>query len=329
MSETNDKEILSQQVRTFLKNIKWKKILTFLFFILLSCIFWMMRIYDETFDFTVNIPVKYENVPDSIIFENELPTLFETKVRDKGNSIFRYYLSRNNDSLTIDVRDMIRGNQNRIIQGNNFEQLVRTKLFQSSELLSYSPTRATYTFALLDYKRLPVIYNGSVNLSPGYMLDGDLIATPDSVYVYGSKSSIDTLFYAYTTNDTLNDITSEQQVVVSMNPIPGVRYVPNKVSLKIPVDEFLIKEVEVPIICVNLPSNLNIKFFPSTVKIPFFVGKKRFDFINSNNFEVKVDYNDIKDTDGSSISVRITESPDYVRTKSPVPAEVEYILEQQ
>lgn len=329
MSDTNDKEILSQQVRVFFKNIPWKKTLTFLFFILLSCIFWMMRIYGEKFDFTVNIPVKYVNMPDSIVFEDELPLVFEARIRDNGYSIFRYYFTKQSDSLVIDVRDMVRSSQDRNIQGSIFEQFVRTKLFQSSDLLSYSPTRLSYTYALLFSKKLPVIYNGRVDLSPGYMLDGDLALIPDSVFVYGSENAIDTLFYAYTVSDTLNDITSELKIPIRMKPMPGLRYVPNNVELTVPVDEFLIKEVEVPVICVNLPDNLDIKFFPSTVKIPFFVGKKRFDLINSENFEVKVDYNEIKDLEESSVSVRITESPDYVRTRVPVPAEVEYILEQK
>lgn len=329
MSNTKDKEIISQEVRAFFKNIPWKKILAFLFFVLLSCIFWMMQVFRQKFDFTLDIPVKYVNVPDSIIFETELPPHFEARVRDDGYTIFRYFLTRRNDSLVVDVRDIIRGSQDRTIQGRNFEQFVQTKLFQTTDLLSYSPTRVSYTFALLQEKQLPVIYNGKVNLSPGYMLDGDLIIQPDSVRVYGSKASIDTLSYAYTVSDTLNDITSERQVTIQMKPIRGIRYVPHTVNLTVPVDEFLIKEVEVPIKCINLPSNLDIKFFPSTVKIPFFVGKKRFDLINSDNFEVKIDYDDIKDFNGSSIPVRITDSPDYVRTKVPIPAEVEYILEQK
>jgi len=289
----------------------------------------MMQVFRQKFDFTLNIPVKYVNVPDSIIFENELPSLIEARVRDDGYAIFRYFTIRRNDSLVVDVRDIVRSSQDKVVQGRNFEQFVQSKLFQSSDLLSYSPTRVSYTFALLNEKKVPVIYNGKVNLSPGYMLDGDIIIKPDSVNVYGSKASIDTLIYAYTVSDTINNITSQQEVTVDMRHIQGIRYVPNTVTLSVPVDEFLIKEVEVPIVCINLPNNLDIKFFPSTVKIPFFVGKKRFDLINSENFEVKVDYNDIKDLEGSSVPVRITESPDYVRTKVPIPAEVEYILEQK
>jgi hypothetical protein len=332
MSDTDDNEILTQKVRTFFRTIPWKKILTFMFFVLLSCIFWMMQVYRQKYEGTLAIPVKYVNVPDSIVFENELPNVVYARIKDDGATLFRYYLTKRNDSLVVDVRDIIKTSQEKIIQGRNFEQLIRTKLFVTSELISYSPTRMSYTYALLRSKKLSVIYNGRINLEAGYMLDGDLTTVPDSVMVYGSRAALDTIFYAYTVPDTLEHVKSKKSIKVKMNPIPGVKYVPDEVELNIPVDEFTLKKVEVPIECINLPNNLDIKFFPSSVTIPFYVGLKRFDNITSDNFRITVDYNDIKDLNDlndMSIPVRITESPDYIRTQIPVPAEVEFVLEQR
>ncbi|MDR3060398.1 MAG: YbbR-like domain-containing protein [Prevotella sp.] len=329
MSDTDDKEILTQEVRAFFKTIPWKKILTFMFFVLLSCIFWVMQVYRQKYEATLTIPVKYINVPDSIVFETELPEVVQARIKDDGATLFRYYLTRRSDSVVVDIRDAIKSTQDRTLQGRNLEQLIRTKLFATSELISYSPTRMSYTYALLRSKKLSVIYNGSVTLDAGYMLDGDLTTQPDSVVVYGSKASLDTLYFAYTVSDTLRHIKSAKTVKVKMKPIPGIKYVPDEVKLNIPVDEFIKKEVEVPIRCINLPNNLDIKLFPSTVKIEFFVGLKRSDNINSNNFEVTIDYNDIKDMNDMTIPVRITDSPDYIRTMTPIPSEVEFVLEQR
>jgi len=329
MSEADDKDILAQKVRTFFKTISWKKILTFMFFVLLSSIFWMMQVYRQKYEATLTIPVKYINVPDSIVFEDELPATVYARIKDDGATLFRYYLTKRRDSLVVDVRDIIKNSQEKVIQGRNLEQLIRTKLFVTSELISYSPPRMSYVYALLRSKKLSVIYNGSVTLDAGYMLDGDLTMTPDSIIVYGSRAALDTLYYAYTVSDTLTNIKSQKKLMVKLNPIPGVKYVPDEVELNVPVDEFILKKVEVPIECINLPNNLDIKFFPSSVTIPFSVGMKRFDNITSDNFKITVDYNDIKDLKDASVPVRITESPDYIRTQIPVPSEVEFVLEQR
>lgn len=330
MSDTNDKkEIISQEVRAFFKNISWKKILTFLFFLLLSCIFWLMQIYRQKYEATLSIPVKYINVPDSIVFDNELPSVISARIRDDGGILFKYLLTRRNDSMIVDVRAVIKSTPDKVIQGRNFEQLIRSKLFASSELISYTPTGMSYIYALLRDKKLPVIYNGNVNLAGGHMLIGDLSISPDSVKVYGSKAALDTLFYAYTVSDTIYNVSSEQKVKVAMKPIPGIKYIPNEVMLTIPADKFIEKEVDVPITCINLPNNLSIKFFPSSVKIPYLVGTKKEDDITKENFSITIDYNDIKDLGNSSVPVRITDSPDYIRTKIPIPSEVEFVFEKQ
>ncbi|MDR0823668.1 MAG: YbbR-like domain-containing protein [Prevotella sp.] len=300
-----------------------------MFFVLLSCIFWMMQVYRQKYEATLIIPVKYINVPDSIVFENELPKTIEVRIKDDGSTLFKYYLIRRTDSLVVDVRDAIKNTQEHVLQGNNFEQLIRTKLYATSELISYTPTRMSYSYALLHSKKLPVIFNGNVSLDAGYMLDGDLYTHPDSAMVYGSFASLDTIYFAYTESDTIRHLKSASKIKIRMQPIPGIKYIPNEVEVNIPVDEFIKKEVEVPITCINLPKNLTIKLFPSSVKIEFFVGKKRSDKIDSNNFEVTIDYNDIKDIKDITIPVRITDSPNYIRAMAPIPSEVEFVLEQQ
>jgi len=187
----------------------------------------------------------------------------------------------------------------------------------------------SYAYAVLHQKKIPVIYDGYVLLASGYILDGDLTVEPDSVLVYGSRAALDTLRYAHTLGDTLTNVTSDKKILIAMRPAKGVKFMPNAVELSIPVDEFNQKEVEVPVICVNLPENLNIKFFPSSVKIPFFVGLKRYKDITAEDFKVIVNYDDIKDFRETSIPVRIAESPDYVQTKLPIPSEVEFVLEQK
>ncbi|MFV0419522.1 MAG: YbbR-like domain-containing protein [Dysgonomonas sp.] len=326
---SNTKDIILQEVRSFFKKIQWKKILTFLFFILLALIFWLMQVWRQKFDSDLNIPVKYVNVPDSIIFENELPTNIVARIKEDGATIFRYYFTRSKDSLVVDIREIVNSTQERVIKDRSFEELIRTKLFNTTELLSYTPARLSYPYAILHQKKLPVIYDGYVSLASGHLLDGDMTLQPDSVLAYGSRSALDTLHYAHTLDDTLKNVTSGRRVLVVMREMKGVKFAPNSVELTIPVDEFNQKIVEVPVVCVNLPENLNIKFFPSSVKIPFFVGLKRYNQITAEDFKVIVNYNDIKDFKETSMPVRVTESPDYVQTKLPIPSEVEFVLEQK
>lgn len=321
MSDTKDKII--QEVRSFFNKISWRKILTFLFFVMLSSTFWVMQIYRQKFEASFAIPVKYVNIPDSIVFENDFPSEIRVRIKDDGGALFKYYFTRRKDSIRIDVRQAITDISNDIVL-----QRLRKKLFASSELLSYYPVDISFTHAVLHKKQIPVIYDGHINLPSGYIIDGDLVIAPDSVIAYGSKESLDTLNFAHTEADTLNKIISYKDLFVQIRPIRGIKFIPNTVKLTIPVDNIMQKVVEVPVTCINLPPNLQIKFFPSVVKIPFLVGRKRYSNIDATCFHIKIDYEEIKDLKDATIPIRITDSPDYIRAKPPIPAEVEFVLEQ-
>lgn len=327
MSNTEDK--IWSKIKIFFQHIPWKKILTFSFFVILASIFWIIQVYRQKFETTLVIPIKYTNIPDSIIFENELPTEVNARIKDDGASLFKYYLLKRNDSLEINVRNLIKESNNSVIQGTSFGQMIRGKLYMTSELISYSPARISYSYAILEQHKCPVIYDGYIDLPSGYIVDGDITVSPDSVMLYGSKSSLDTIAFVHTVADTIDQIISDTIINVRLKQIKGIRYNPAKVQISVPVDQFTTKTVDVPVTCINLPQNLKIKFFPSTVKISFSVGLKRFKDIDSSLFSVIVDYNEIANQKEPTVQVRIVDSPPYIRSMTPSPSEVEFVVEQE
>lgn len=327
MSNTNQ-EILDK-IRFFFKDIKWKKILIFSFFLILSSTLWLMQIYRQKYEATLVVPIKYINVPDSILFQTTLDNEIKIRIKDDGGTLFRYFFTRGHDSLIVDMKEFINKNSSHVIQGSELDMMVRSKIFLSSELIGYSPTQLLYAYEALESKRLSVIYDGYIKLLPGYIIDGDLSVEPESVMAYGSQDILDTLSFAYTTSDTLTNIKVDKVVSLHILPVEGIKFVPDKIDLAIPIDEYATKTLDVPIVCDNLPRDLDIKLFPSTVKVSFIVGLKRYKDINADDFEVKINYDDIVSSDKPIVAVRIVTSPDYIKTKPPVPAEVEYILEQK
>lgn len=321
--------IIKEKFRFYFGKISWKKNLTFLFFLVLAIIFWVTQIYSQKVVLKLIIPISYRNVSDEIIFEHNMPEQVEVDIKDLGSSIIKY-MAKSNDSIVIDIGTIIKQSPNKsIIQSQELEQLIRAELLPNSELISFYPNYISYAYNKVSVRKIPVIFDGYIELSAGYQLNGDVSIFPDTVIAYGSKKALDEIHFAYTATDTIFDVKGNQAIDVPLRAIKGVDFKPQKVTIDIPVDKFLIKEVKVPIECLNLPSNLNIIFFPSEVNVPFFVGLERYNLIESNDFKIQVDYKDIEDLHTSSIPIRIIEAPDFVRTQLPEPSEVEFILEQK
>lgn len=317
---------IRKKVNIFFRFISKKKILTFLSFVIVATILWFMQIYNQNFETVIKLPIKYEAIPNNIVFLDSLPPTINIRLRDDGFSMFRYFFHRK-DTLRLDISSIIKGNSTKVLQGIAFDQYVRNSIFLTSQLISYDPVRISFSYAPLDSKKVPVIFDGSISLSPGYLLSNDIKITPDSVTVYGSNMALNKILYLYTTKDTISSVESNKNLKVKLSGPKNIKIVPNTVDIFVPVEAYVQKNLEIPVECLNLPNNLNVKFFPSKVKLSFFVGVSKSDSVAEKNFSVVVDYEDLKVSSKSSIPVRIAARPEYVGSLSISPSNVEFIFE--
>lgn len=324
MSSATDK--ILKRVRIFLKRISSKKILTFLLFVLIAAILWFMQIYNKTFETTVNIPIKYTFIPDSIVFQDTLPQSISLRIKDDGAAMFRYYFSKH-DTLRLDVSSIIKGGSNKVLQGTNFDTYIRRTLPLTSQVLSYDPIRISFAYSALESRKVPVIFDGQINLAPGYFLNDDIKISPDSVTAYGSRDELNKLMYAYTVSDTANGVNSSKRLNYNLAPKGNIKFSPHSVAVDIQVEAYTQKSIEVPVECINLPENLSVKFFPSKVKLSFYIGVSKVDSIREKDFSVAIDYDGLRDSKQVSVPVRLISSPNFARNLTITPPNVEFIFE--
>ncbi|MBF0575431.1 YbbR-like domain-containing protein [Dysgonomonas sp. GY617] len=285
-----------------------------------------MQVYNQFFETSISIPIKYVSVPDSIIFQDSLPSQISLRIKDNGFSMFKYYFKKR-DTLRLDVSAIINSSSSKVLQGSTFDMYVRKALPSSTQILSYDPLRISFNYSILEYKKIPVVFDGQINLSPGYFLNSDIRIVPDSVTAYAARPDLDKLMFAYTVSDTVSGLNSDKVIPYKLVSLKNIKFVPDVVDIDVPVEAYTQKNVEIPVECINLPDNLNIKFFPSKVKLSFFVGVSEVDSINMKDFSVAIDYDGIKDSKQASVPVRITSSPSYVRNLTISPPNVEFIFE--
>lgn len=324
----NKKDII-RKVRIFILRIPRRKILTFSFFLFLATSFWLMQVYRQSFEVTATIPVKYKLTANDIVLREDLPTHMTLRLRDDGAALFRYYFTRRNDSLEIDIDKILQESTTKVLQGPALEQTIRRNMLNSTTLLNYSPVKISFQYDSLKSKKVPVIFDGQVNLAAGYLLNDDIKITPDSVMIYASENDINKIHYAYTETDTVNDFKSNKPLVFKLIKSRNQRVNPSEVLVEVPIEEFTQKSIQIPISCLNVDENIEVKFFPSTVKISFFVGLSKYRQITQNDFEIQYDYHELKKMKQSIVPVRLTLVPSYIQNLRIEPADVEFIFEQK
>jgi hypothetical protein len=114
-----------------------------------------------------------------------------------------------------------------------------------------------------------------------------------------------------------------------MMPVKGARFTPSYGDVTFLVDMYSEKTVEVPVVGVGFPEDEVLRTFPSKVRVTFQVGLSQFKNVTSQDFEVVVDYQTLREEKGEKCRPVLVKSPSNVNHVRISPLEIDYIIEQK
>jgi len=303
----------------------WKNLFSFLFFLLLAFIFWLTLFFERSVEGTYRIPIKYVNIPDNVVFDSDPPKFIEVRVNDRGSAIFRYDLFLR-DSLEIDVEEN-RKSKTGNLQGAQLQQLIESRLYPSSKILGYYPMTISLNTSKLESKKLSVMFDGAITTSRANLVADSATFLPETVMAYGSKKQLSELSKAVTEYTVFDNLKATSQLPIKIKAVLGVKFVPNKVDIYIPIEEFTEKSFEIPVKAKNMPQGMDVKFFPSQVNVLFSVTIEEYKKISADDFSIVLDYNKFNKNKNGRVDLELTHSPSTVRSVRISPTSVEFLFE--
>ena len=316
-------------VRNFLFSSVNKEFLIFLFFLVLSSIFWLMMTLNETFEQEVGVPVRLVNVPKNAVITTEIEDTVRVTVRDKGYSLVMYMYGDRLQPININFSTYAnRQTGYGIVPAADLLKMVNQKFTGASKVLQVKPDRLDFYFNFGISRRVLVRMSGQVVPGRSYYLARTKF-WPDVVTVYASKRVLDSLRYVKTA--PINIVNFGDTVIqnVALEKIKGVKIVPNMVRIGLYPDILTEESIEVPIKSINMPEGKVLRTFPSKVRVNFTVGASLFRHINADQFSVVVDYNELIANPSDKCSIILKTSPHSVRNARLQRSQVDYLIEQQ
>lgn len=316
------------KIRSTFKKIDWRKVTPFFLFLILSFIFWLLVFFQRNVEGSYRIPLKYVNIPDEEVFEDEAPAFIDLRIKDQGSALFNYYFFKRRDSLIINVQEIQKENSTRL-QGNLLTQLIRTKLSANTELIGYSPATIPLGTAKLQSKTVPVIFDGEMRTSGGHLVIDSVSIIPNEVRVLGTGEQLRDISQVVTEYSVFENLKATSQLKAKIKPPPGIKVIPNEVEVYIPIHEFTERQFEIPITVANQPEDIDIKFFPSRVLVTFAVTLDDYKKIVEEDFEIKVDYEELKEKEGDQVELKLTQYPSSIIYPHISPSIVEFLFERK
>lgn len=307
----------------------------FLLFFGLSTFFWFLKALNDDYETTLKYPVKYTNIPDKIIIENELPNVLLIKVRDKGFALLRYksYSSfmflTNNINLKNVIKNMNSQNNRYkvVLNSNTLKTRISKQLYDGTKLLEIYPDTIPIIYSMDMEKKVPVFANITVNPEKQYMVSGTIVAKPDSITIYGPSSKLDTTRFVLTSSETYNKVTDTLTRNIALEKPEGIRLSHRRVVLTIPVEPFTEKTMQIPVFGSNFPDSLRLRTFPGKVEVSFLVGLSQYSNVIAKDILVELPYTKIQNHSLGKAPIHISKHIKTIKNPKIKTDSVEYLIE--
>lgn len=316
------------KLRTTFSEIDWGKVIPFILFLILAFIFWLILFFQKEAEGDYKMPLKYTNIPEDELFVDNPPEYIQLRIKDFGSKLFIYYFFKRKDSLVIDVEKNQKEN-NLELQGNQLIQLVKTKLSANTEVTGYMPSRIPLRTAKLQSKIVPVVFDGEMRTSAGHLVVDSISIIPNEVHLYGTNEQLQEITQVTTEYSVFENLKATSQLKVRLKAIEGVTIKPNEVEVYIPIYEFTERQFEIAITVKDTPEDLDVRFFPSKVKVTFSVTLEDYKKIAPEDFEIELDYNSLRSIERDQIELKLSKFPESIINPHISPAVVEFLFERK
>ena len=309
-----------------------RKLVTYFVCICIATIFWFLNALNKQYTVDLTFPVKYTNLPKNKVLANKPPDYFTLTANSFGFTILRHKLSMAFTPLVFNVNEFTSGKMEQsekskyAIPTSQFINRLSSQVSSELKITDIQPDTLNFIFDRIVKQKIKVRPNISVGFSKQHFLSQKISTVPDSVLVSGPKSVLDTLKFINTTYQKYKDLDQTVQRNVPLADQENLTYDPKRIVLKIPVEEYTEKYLQVPISIDDLPDSVHVNLFPEKARVSFMIPLSRFKEIKPYNFKISVSYKDIQNKK-DLLDLEIKTQPQNLRAVSFSPGQVEYLIE--
>ncbi len=305
-----------------------KSTLVFFIFVLISSFIWFLFKMNRAYNAEVIVPVKYINFPTDKFSINALPQELQIQVHGLGWKILKRKVYTN--KIIFDINALIKNHKQHkfTILTKKLQGTISKQISSELSINGISPDSLNFRFTNVKSKRVLIVPNFDLGIRKQYELKDKIAFSPDSVTITGPDFLVDKTKSIKTNIQEFKDLHSNEDGEIELSEINDLTYSIEKTNYNFEIERLTETNTDVKISVINIPDSLNIKFFPSTIKVTYSVGISKIDKYNQYNFKIDVDYNKL-DFTNPKIPIKITKMPEAINSLyiNSHPKDAEYLIE--
>lgn len=310
-------------LRRALKSTKGKNVLLYLLFVCVAFVFWVFLSLDTEIQRDFEIPVEVENIPDSVITIGDIPAQFNVVVQAKGSQLLSYMWGKI-PVMKIKFMESASGKAVFSMNKSKLEARMRDYFGQGVQILSVRPDSLKFAYTTSPGRKLPIKLRTDITPNLQCIISGPIRCSNDSVMVYSSGDFPRDLHEIYSDNIVLSDIKDTTVVTVDLEHPAGIRIIPDKITVSVPVEPLIMKRRKIQVEIRNVPEDMGMITFPSSVEVSYLIPMSRYQ--EELPIKAYADFESVRQG-MQKVKVNLGSVPQSCRSISVMPDSVEFIIE--
>jgi YbbR domain-containing protein len=287
---------------------------------------WMFFALSNRYVYQVQTLVHYVNFPDNKAFHSLQSDTIDLQVEGTGWQLLFSKLRINPQSVNVDLEKL--KTQTFI---NLSDQLTTiNKQFESAQkVVNVRPDTLYFDFSSRAVKKIPIRLNYDIRFENHYSISDTVQISPSYVTVTGPLNELEKIDYWYTDTLKLKNINSNLSSKIALQkPLKAnINIYPKLVDLRLMVDEYTEKVMDVPIVLLNNNEFRNVKLLPDKVKITFLTTLSNYSNIERGDFEVSADLNNWKSKGYVQLPLVVSKFPEFCKLVKIEPQNIDFIIQ--
>lgn len=315
-------KILAARIGAALRSNRGKDVLLYLLFVAVAFVFWIFMALDTERQRDFEVPLELQEIPDSVTVIGQMPQAVSVSVKGKDSQLLRYSWGKQSPvkfKWSEQAEDNVM-----LISHTRLEAKLRDYFGTAAQVVSFRPDSIRLSYTTQPGVKVKLVVQADIRPNLQYILSGPVTANVDSVMLYSTTDIPHTLRAVSTEPLAKSGLKDTARYEVKVKPIAGIRIIPDKVTVTVPVEPLISRKRSVKIETINVPEGTSLVTFPSVVEVSYLVPMSAY----SDDYPIKVfvDYNDTR-LPGNKIPVSLSVIPAIYHNVSKSIDNVEYIIE--
>jgi hypothetical protein len=306
--------------------IERRRISLFFLCLILAVGAWLFFSLSDKYVYQVQTLVRFVNLPENRAFNPLQSDTLRLQVEGTGWQLLFSKLRINPQSVDIELKDLKKQN---FIELSSQIQKINIQIGSIQKVVYVNPDTLYFDFSSSTVKKIPVVFKQNVKFKSQFGISDSVQINPAFITITGPVKELSEVNYWETEVSNLTNLSESLNLRINLKrPVKAnVTIYPNYVNVKLNIDEFTEKVIEIPVGLINNKEFRNVKLLPDKVKLTILSPLSKYPEIERKDFELYVDLDNWKKDGYSQLPVRIIRLPEFSKLVKIEPQTLDFIIQ--